>query len=686
MKRFEYEKEYIRWKNDQLRLRKKYRDTPAGFTDKTAEEEMAAELEEAEARYRKRCTYEILSEYQPKEELFVGREKYLRLIGEKLQRGPVILYGIGGVGKSALAREYIRRCGMKYDHIIFLACRDDLRRAVCDDERLRISNLYYSERKYGSMLNYFKKKMDVLRTIAEEKRLLILIDDLNRTAERDRKAVFSLPCDILVTTRICPDIWGDHEEIRIKGLEEGEECERFIHAYQIGETMTEEMQAKLTSYSRTIQGHTLRLMFKIREVTGGTSEEEEAPDRDFEKDLFTHFPLKHTEKQILRELSVMPAQGIPTELYLKISGASGDDLNRLTEYLFVNKLWQDKEGEELLSLHPIVAEAAKRIFQPSLSNCRRLLWGIYDQVYDAWMKPLEENRKIEPYVLSLLRMFPEPEGWMMRPLNGLVTLLWIQEQYDTALDYAKKLMKSVESYYGEGHQNAGEMALRVAAAYFNMIDIENAAVWYFKGYWILEKCEPVNDAFYHIFALACGKLARICRYRQAYDKAFQFAEKAYENELIFEERSGGRAKYNEEDSGISKMLYTMEKVKVLLALGRVKEAEQMYDDIDLTVFGEEGSDFRINEFEEVRAVLLLQKGRYEEAENCCKEIVERNGYFRGDYFKNSLYDREKLADVYRIRGKESLAMQEYEAVLKGLIEEHPGQQKWIQRILDKMEG
>ena len=219
--------------------------------------------------------------------------------------------------------------------------------------------------------------------------------------------------------------------------------------------MTEETYEDLVFYSGLIQGHALEMMFKIQGLTGNMQGEAGDAEEKFQQDLFERFPLKNGEKQILRELSVMPAQGIAEEFYLKISGASEENLDRLTGYLLVDRIWQEKEEKEILSLHPVVAEAARNVFAPDIVSCRRILWGIYDQICDAWQKPFEQNRKIEPYVLNLLQMFPEPVGWMMRPLESMITFLRIQGQYDTALEYALKLMKSVEEYYGNSHQNSG---------------------------------------------------------------------------------------------------------------------------------------------------------------------------------------------------------------------------------------
>lgn len=538
MKKFEYEKEYIRWKNDQIRLRRRYRDTPAGFVDQDAEREMIEELKEAIERYKISHTYEILSEYRPGDEIFVGREKYLALMEKKMAEGEglIILYGIGGIGKSALAREYIRRHKAEYDHILLLAYEDNLRKTICNDEHLHISNLYYSQTKYTGMRNYYKEKISVLSQIAENKRLLILIDNMNTMTDRDRKAFFTLPCDILVTTRLCPSVWGDFDGILVEGMEPGQEYDSFIRAYQAENAMTEEAYEDLVFYSGLIQGHALEMMFKIQGLTGNMQGEAGDAEEKFQQYLFERFPLKNGEKQILRELSVMPAQGIAEEFYLKISGASEENLDRLTGYLLVDRIWQEKEEKEILSLHPVVAEAARNVFAPDIVSCRRILWGIYDQICDAWQKPFEQNRKIEPYVLNLLQMFPEPVGWMMRPLESMITFLRIQGQYDTALEYALKLMKSVEEYYGNSHQNSGEMALAVAEVYYSMGDFSHAEKWNYRGYKILEDCNPVNAEFYHIFARACGNMSEICRSKGEFENAVRFAEEAYRNELMSEER------------------------------------------------------------------------------------------------------------------------------------------------------
>ncbi len=684
MRNFDYEKMLLEWKKNLLDLREKYRDTPAGYASgeqkQAAEEEFQKEL----WRYEDSHVYRLEESYQPKEEWFFGREKELEKIAVTLRQGPVVLYGIGGIGKSALAREFARRNQKNYDHILFLSCEKGIRQCVCDDTQVKLSNLQYSYEKYGGKYRYYQEKMEKLKALAGEIRLLVILDNFNLPQETEIREIRTLPCEILVTTRIRSSLWKNFCEIYLRGFRI-QEREALVEACKERFFLPEKMRKELLDYGERMQGHPLRMLLKIRDAAKRGSIGD-GPE-DFAGDLFSSLPLKNSEKQILRELSVMPAQGIALDLYLRISRAQEGEIRRLEEYFLVNL-----EGG-MLSLSPVVAEAARKTFRPNIVNCQRLVWGIYECVYDAWLKPFSQNQQMEVYVLALLETFSNPRGWLMRPLEGMVTFLWIQEYYQEARKYAHKLMMSVEREYGPAHQNTGEMALRVAAVYHNSLDFAQAREWYVKGYEILCGCTPVNAAYHHIFARACEKMGRLCRFDGDYPRALEYEEEAYRSELAFERKSGGRAFYQEDDSAISKCCSRLEKVKTLLAMGAVREAEALYRKIDLSVFDhsetDTGSwvyemDFRRCEFEGIWAEILFRTGRYERAEECSRNVLERTCSYRGIYFKDALAAREQLADICQAQGKKAQAVREYGLVLEGLTKEHPCQRTWIQRILDKM--
>lgn len=103
------EQEVLEWQERQVSLRKKYNFTPAGFGDSCAAINAETNLEKAKQEYKNRNNHCILTTYEPKTEGFVGRKAYLEQLDLVIEQGkPVVLYGIGGIGKTSLARAYVR--------------------------------------------------------------------------------------------------------------------------------------------------------------------------------------------------------------------------------------------------------------------------------------------------------------------------------------------------------------------------------------------------------------------------------------------------------------------------------------------------------------------------------------------------------------------------------------------------
>ena len=90
----------------------------------------------------------------------MGREGYLEEIQRRFQEweSPVVLYGIGGIGKTALARAYIRKHRQDYDAVLFLSCQADLKSVICDDCQLPIVNPEHAEELLTKCETYAKQR------------------------------------------------------------------------------------------------------------------------------------------------------------------------------------------------------------------------------------------------------------------------------------------------------------------------------------------------------------------------------------------------------------------------------------------------------------------------------------------------------------------------------------------------
>lgn len=676
-----YQQELLEWQWHQLRLQKKYRNTPAGFLDKEAEKQAFGQWKTEVAHFRQSMEYKILSDYQPAHEDFVGRTEELAQIRKLVQKrsGPVILYGIGGIGKSALARAYIRRYGESYDHILFLSYNTNIQRMVCDDYMIHISNLQYSKEKYGNKARYFQAKQEILSQIAVKYKLLIVIDDCNAEFDKDMEALFSIPCDHLVTTRIAPSVWGYQENgFLVKELRTEEEWDDFLECYRTRHLLPEDYRS-LYSYREKVQGHTLKMMLKIHNPDDAAH-----ASGDFNQDLFGRFRLKKEEREALMYLSIMPAQGIPHRIFQKISNISDASIYRLYGFLLLQKSWDEQWKDDMIFMHPLIADAARQVFHPSVTNCGKLLTGFKNYLWDAWEHTYIENQRLEPYVFAFLKAFPKPAPWLATAFGKLYIWLWIQGYYEEAKQEALKVYESVEGYYGEAHQITGMMAEWTAGVYYNALDFEQAGLWYQRSLDILRSCKFRNSMYTYQLSQTLSKLARDCRHRGELKKALELLD---ESIALLEEFH----KYYEEPSMDTDVGYEityayriLDRGKILFKLGDLKGAEEAGRNAYRMIQKEVGDGFRLNEFQCFLIDLLLDRGEYEQAEPLAEQVVRISIQYRGEATKHTLICRETLADIYLKLGKTEAAMEEYNRIAGWLQRDFPYQEEWFQRICEKI--
>lgn len=174
------------WSWNQIVLQSRYPDTPPGFSGPEEQQRAVALWEEQYAAYRRTHEHALCPRPILPPEQFVGREEELAEIHRQLSSGSgrVLLHGMGGLGKTTLARAYAARFAHAYDTVLWLNVRQDLTHTFCDDGELTIENLSWNSGQYADQAQYFRKKWKVFTWLLEKRRVLLILDDVNQLKDR----------------------------------------------------------------------------------------------------------------------------------------------------------------------------------------------------------------------------------------------------------------------------------------------------------------------------------------------------------------------------------------------------------------------------------------------------------------------------------------------------------------------
>lgn len=543
---------------------------------------------------------------------------------------------------------------------MYLSFRTTIEELISNDFSVHISNLQYDADQYESRRKYFLVKYHILHEIAEKEKLLLVIDDCNVRKDRDMEMLFSLPCHLLLTSRRNPVIWGSCQGILVKELETEAEWNDFIECYQPGGFSVDERE-QFEDYQKKVQGHTLLMQQKLKNPGGDFS-----GITEFQKDLFRRIPLKRDEKQAILYLSIMPVQGIPGKLFRTISGIEKKTLEQLKDCSLVQWNYSGKWQDEMLFLHPMIAQAAKEVFQPSAINCRKLIKGFGDYLNGngndencTWGRTWQENQQLEPYAFAFIEAFPRPAPWLAESLDELVVLLWLQGYHQEAEHYSRTLFYAVKEYYGENHQITGQMALRLGAAYHNRQAYRKSRKWYLKGLEILENCRPFNRVYLLHLVSAYHKVARMLWHEGNLERSREVIEKALESLEIF------RAGLSEDELDLIRLhdrsfaYILLEKGRILFQCGDISAAEEICKRLFRECARILRTKFRINEFMNFYIKILMEKKEYEKAEKYARRNVERALLYRGREFKDTLNSKKQYADILFLMGKTEEAQKVY---------------------------
>jgi tetratricopeptide (TPR) repeat protein len=328
----------------------------------------------------------------PKELTFIPKFAFVHIIGRSREvvklnelsrdNSIVVLHGEGGLGKSAIAIQFVKNSYDLYSHILWLPSSSGLIEALTLNEALT-QNLNLKFNKNTTTEERARKITNKLKSLPGKK--LIVIDDLigikTSSVEPLLDSLNDANIDIVATSRertrlpsinVAPLERDDLREIYVTNCPRSDDSEEAIdlfleavgHNTLMVELVAKTIDASLDLTLRKVQDHFKQhrlddtsLRIKI-ESQGGV------PIELFEQ-LLTTFSLANLEQHdryVLEYLSVLPDGDIVIEDFIRVWGADFFEQNKAPIINQLNSLhkagWVTRDGS-IVRVHPLVSQAVR---------------------------------------------------------------------------------------------------------------------------------------------------------------------------------------------------------------------------------------------------------------------------------------------------------------------------------------
>lgn len=323
---------------------------------------------------------------------FCGRDIELQEIHTLLQQEKfLLLHGVGGIGKTELAKHYAMTYAEEYDAVVFVRFLDSIENTILSDTNFPIVHCTRSDGESDAA--YLERKLQVLRQICTP-RHLILLDNFDTGDCENLDFLTELPCPILVTSRV--DYDGIFPQYEVDILSDESALYQMMAYYTKrepdlytdailkalnGHTMAVELVAKQMALHQL----TSREMYeklcaegisgddgKVRQLKDSTLREKTAFHHM--EILFSVLDLSESEKQVLRCAALVGATPMERQYFEVISDlneAEIGSLDRLIQSGWISEVHQDEMC--ILSTHPLIVEVLCEKLRPNSRECKRIL-------------------------------------------------------------------------------------------------------------------------------------------------------------------------------------------------------------------------------------------------------------------------------------------------------------------------
>ena len=641
---------------------------------------------------------------------FIGREEEISSIGEILSEGDetVFLTGMGGIGKSEVARAFAKSKRDIYKTVVMISYQGDILDMISDDRTLAIRGCSRGGVNGGqseSAEDYYVRKLEALRSVVDKETLLI-IDNFDTEEDEHLQDIIDLRCDKIFTTRVNFEEMGyptvfintmdpenellplmeklDHKYIKDEDRDKALQIIKVLdnHTYAVSLTASQ-MRAGHISPSKMLdmlinEGIT----YKTKSTFSRTAGEKKSAT-DYIRMLFDFSALSEREVQLMRYLACTPLDGIDIDLFMEL--AEIDDFEELRHLMTLNWVQEDADNN-ICRIHMLVRELIKDELGLSAEDCITYITNLSERLNrcSGWNNSYETNLSLEAPILAVMKTFPEPPVKYTFVFDEFGGFCWVMNHFDESERQTHYLYNEIVKEYGEVSEQAGLLALRMAAVYHNQNDHVNDKPWYEKAKDIMlqmgvRNCTTVNAMF---------KVARSDMLAGNYDLAEKEFIEAIElcDEIISNNdqtlRRIGRTEC--EQAQIEKSFCEGSLAIIRGGKGEYEKAEEVLKPLPEKVSRDKITVVSALYFLMALGVLYTKMGETEKAIESLNQSLENSRSHHADN-KDTILILELLGDAL-VSGERPLeAAPYYVEALNKAESKFPGNVKWIEELTEKYE-
>ncbi len=573
---------------------------------------------------------------------FVGREEDLRKLMHKLQResSVLLLNGLGGIGKTTLAKEYVYRHQNEYRHIAWVNVLQD-----------QTSTNNFSRSAYSALANHtgLFAQLDIHfdLEIPEEDRFRTIVAEMNRregpnllVLDNVGSAIITYYEDlpkapgwkILATSRLelppfstyyLDELPMEEAEILFTNLyPEGKKYARDVHDLlnHIGRhTLTIELLARLcVEYPSIHPAGILKLLqdkqfTQISQSVWSHHSKREIEVYGYLMAAFSLTSLTEEERHQLIQWAVLPSIFVDWKTILQLF-----EVDSLEENSFENALrglWKKgwitlEKKQESIDVINLFKKSSAIKFPPTVEKCRRIIQSITDKLFIDQSKdnPIDKYYWV-PFgevCLNHLRANHEKLNILK---NNLAQVYRVMGDYKKAVDFFEQALLSDTQLLDELHPYITTRRSNLATTYIELGE---------------------------------------------YEKAKELLEKALNSEL---------QRFDEQHPNVAKVKSNLG--VAYFYLGKCKEAESLLKEVvelGCYHFGEQ--DPVVAKRKSNLSLVYNKLDKYEEAATLLKEAFESDCLNFGEQHPTTNTTRSNLAIAYRNLGKHEEAIPLLELALK----------------------